>query len=137
MGLTYELNTNKVKSKGGDHTLQPGEGRIERDQDGNVVKVITYTAEESDPDEMCTDLNEMTGNKGVAIIDELAKEGQLPRKRGWVLSDTDVAWLTRLQAKYGQDYEKMAWDMKMNPYQETAQALEKKFRAWKQDIEMI
>lgn len=43
-------------------------------------------------------------------------------------------YLDDLTEKYGEDYEKMTWDLKLNPYQETASQLRKriqKLREWR------
>ena len=40
-------------------------------------------------------------------------------------------WLSRLEAKYGKDYVRMAGDMKLNPMQQSEGDIRRRFRRWK------
>jgi nucleolar protein 16 len=46
-------------------------------------------------------------------------------------SEREREWIERLVAKYGEDYQRMARDMKLNPMQQTAADIGKRVSKWK------
>lgn len=74
-----------------------------------------------------------TGGEGSAVVrqlEELARGGarKAPRKQ----SEREQEWVERLVRKYGEDYGKMARDMKLNPMQQTSADIRKRVEKWKE-----
>ena len=65
--------------------------------------------------------------KDSSVVEALEKLASVDVKREKVISDREVEWLKKLQSKYGEDYEAMKWDRKLNPFQESAGKLKKRF----------
>jgi nucleolar protein 16 len=68
-------------------------------------------------------------NPVVRQLEEAAKNGV--RKAPRAQSQRETEWLERLVKKYGDDYEKMARDMRLNPMQQTAADIRKRVKKWK------
>ena len=47
-------------------------------------------------------------------------------------SARELEWLSRLEAKYGEDYARMARDMKLNPMQQSEGDIRRRFGRWKE-----
>ena len=117
--------------------LAHGEARIVRDDDGKILRIEYPEAEEeSDPNEMETDARRISmknrtiyGKKNPVLQNLIAtsvneiKPEVIPE-----IDDVDRKWLLRLKAKHGTNYEAMGFDMKLNPYQETADELRTKMK---------
>ncbi|KAG7699300.1 hypothetical protein KL930_004652 [Ogataea haglerorum] len=103
--------------------IPEGTAKLVRDDEGNVIKVIYGTKklteevqEEKPPTEVVKKLEELAQQKVVKERKQSARE---------------VDWLADLYNKYGDDYEKMKWDKKLNPYQHSAGELKKRITKWK------
>ncbi|KAI7861625.1 ribosome biogenesis protein Nop16 [Spinellus fusiger] len=104
-------------------TLKPGEGLIQRDDDGNVIRVIVgekkthneILEEEVEAVEAKTDVVR-------ALEQQAANEFIKPRHQ----TEYEMDWVEKLIDKHGEDYEAMFWDKKLNVYQQTANQLRKK-----------
>ena len=115
-----------------EHTDDPskipeGEARIIRDPETNeVLKVIygTMKAEDEESDEDKVD------NSVIKQLEEYAEQHSKVKKERH-LSDRESDWLKSLYEKYGDDYEKMKWDKKLNIYQQSAGDLKRRINKWK------
>ncbi|RUS30305.1 ribosome biogenesis protein Nop16-domain-containing protein [Jimgerdemannia flammicorona] len=103
--------------------LGPNEGIIQRDEQGNVVRVIVgrektfeeVVEQEIKPVKAKTDV--------VKALEARAANGcKLERHQ----SEFEVSWVQKLIDKHGDDYEAMFWDKKLNVYQQTTAQLKKK-----------
>ncbi|KAG0174465.1 Nucleolar protein 16 [Apophysomyces sp. BC1015] len=120
-----EQDIEKVKK-----SLKPGEGLIQRDDEGNVIRVIVGEAkthdeildEEFAPVEAKTDV--------VRALEARAACG-VTRTRHQTEYEKD--WVAQLIEKHGDDYEAMFWDKKLNVYQQTASQLKNKCKKYKKE----
>lgn len=113
--------------------IPKGQAKIVRDKDGKIVRVIEGTYEEDPEDRVVEPVKPKT-----KIVEELEKLASRPvetRKKHQTERERD--WLGVLYRKYGEDYEKMKWDMKLNPYQHTPAQLKKKITKWKKEVGMV
>ncbi|CZR59185.1 related to chicken microfibril-associated protein [Phialocephala subalpina] len=128
-------------------TIAPTEARVERDETGKIIRVIHSKSRpnplndplnsESEDEEMADDGEEFEGfdgekteeNEIVKQLEEQASMGALPTERKQ--SDREKEWIERLVAKYGEDYGKMARDMRLNPMQQTPADIKRRVGKWK------
>ncbi|KAI8881484.1 hypothetical protein K501DRAFT_158237, partial [Backusella circina FSU 941] len=104
-------------------TLKPGEGLIQRDDDGNVVRVLVgeqkthneILDQEFDRVEAKTDV--------VRQLEEQAANAKVVEK---FVSEYQGDWIQQLMQKHGDDYQAMFWDKELNTNQLTAAQLKKK-----------
>ena len=144
MGLVpqFTISEKKPLEEDGDLEMTPkplahGEARIVRDDDGKILRIEHAEAEQgSDPDEMETDARRISmknrkvygaehpllQNLIASSVDEIKPE-VIPE-----IDEVDRKWLFRLKAKHGTNYDAMGFDMKLNPYQETADELRTKMK---------
>lgn len=109
--------------------LAPGEARIERDEDGNVVKIVYgKSAEEAldDADEMEEEERDTKTN----IVKALEEQASYTVKRERSQSDREKEWVEALVQKHGHDYSKMVWDRKLNPYQQSEGDIKRRIAKW-------
>ena len=134
---------NKKKNKGSnnepvtideiEHTDDPskipeGEARIIRDPETNeVLKVIYGTMKVEDEED---NDDEKMDNSVIKQLEEYAEQHSKVKKERH-LSDSESDWLKSLYEKYGDDYEKMKWDKKLNIYQQSAGDLKRRINKWK------
>ncbi|ORY08996.1 nucleolar protein 16 [Clohesyomyces aquaticus] len=74
--------------------------------------------------------NELGGeNPVIRQLEEAARNGvhKQPRKQ----SKREEEWIERLVNKYGDDYARMVWDRKLNPYQQSEGDLRRRIKKWK------
>jgi nucleolar protein 16 len=128
-------------------TIAPTEARVERDETGKIIRVIHSKSRpnplndplnsESEDEEMADDGEEFEGfdgekteeNEIVKQLEEQASMGAPPTERKQ--SDREKEWIERLVAKYGEDYGKMARDMRLNPMQQTPADIKRRVGKWK------
>jgi len=105
-----------------------GTAKLIKDKDGKVVKVI-YGTKKLNADQEESNIIEISRKvtKDSSVVEALEKLASVDVKREKVISDREVEWLKKLQSKYGEDYEAMKWDRKLNPFQESAGKLKKRF----------
>lgn len=125
------------KSKNPEAYLEPGEARIIRDDEGNVVKVIYgkekhYDSDESEEEDSDDDEDQPEGLKKLI---ELSKIPEVKYERHQTEAEQD--WIRRLVEKHGDDYEAMKWDTKLNIYQQSAGDIKKRVLRWKKQQEKI
>ncbi|KZF23571.1 nucleolar protein 16 [Xylona heveae TC161] len=128
-------------------TLQPKEAQVERDPEtGAILRVIPPADEKPNPlkdplneledeDEQLgiqegPNRNQRSSNSVIAALEEQAAHGikKEPRKQ----SSREEEWIEKLVQKYGDDCEKMFWDRKLNPMQQSVGDLKKRVKKWKQ-----
>ncbi|KAG7835507.1 hypothetical protein KL942_005201 [Ogataea angusta] len=103
--------------------IPEGTAKLVRDDGGNVIKVIYGTKKITQEVEQ-----EKPSTEVVKKLEELAQHKVIKERKQ---SAREVEWLADLYKKYGDDYEKMKWDKKLNPYQHSAGELKKRITKWK------
>lgn len=113
--------------------LAPGEARIERDEDGNVVNIVYgKTAEETlnDGDEEEEEYEDEDESRSTDIVKALEEQASFVAKIERSQSEREKEWVEILVQKYGHDYSKMVWDRKLNPYQQTEGDIKRRVAKW-------
>ncbi|CAG8575723.1 1366_t:CDS:2 [Acaulospora colombiana] len=100
-------------------TLDPDEGIIERDEQGNVINVIIRKNHEEDTKVLPTPAK----TEVVRALEIQAAEVYTHERRQ---SEGERRLCEELINKYGNDYQSMSRDIKINTYQHTAAQLKKK-----------
>lgn len=110
--------------------LKPGEARIKRDADGKVIGVeYGKTAEEALND---SDDEEDSGPAPApGIVKLLEEQAKLGYKRERTQSEREEEWIENLVAKHGDNYEKMFWDKRLNPFQQSVGDIKRRVIKWK------
>lgn len=124
------------------------EVRVERDEEGNILRVIRPEEQElkaranplNDPlndlevdDDDENEVGETRGKSNViaALEQEAAEEAErLAKKRPRQQSKREEEWLERLVARYGQDTRAMTRDRKLNPLQQTEADIQRRLKKW-------
>lgn len=124
---TKKPNVSDIEQTEDPAKIPEGEARIIRDPETNeVVKVIHGTMKIDNKED-----EEVVENPSVIRqLEEYAQKNSKIRKERH-LSERESEWLKSLYEKYGDDYEKMKWDKKLNIYQQTAADLRKRIQRWK------
>ena len=73
--------------------------------------------------------NESSDNPVIRQLEAAARNGVRKAPRGQ--SQRETEWVERLVEKYGEDYDKMARDARLNPMQQTAADIRKRVKKWK------
>ncbi|KAL7273700.1 hypothetical protein RUND412_003442 [Rhizina undulata] len=110
--------------------LGPNEARIIRNEDGSIKEIVygashdealnDYAEAEPAPVEAKTDI--------VRLLE--AQAANVAEKRERTQSGREEEWIRVLVEKYGDDYEKMFWDRKLNPYQQSVGDLKRRVQKW-------
>jgi nucleolar protein 16 len=131
-------------------TIAPTEAKVERDPEtGKILRVIhphkranplnDPLNSDSEDGDVADDGEEFEGfdgegetkekNEIVKQLEEQALMGaeKVPRKQ----SEREREWIERLVAKHGDNYERMARDMRLNPMQQTAADIGRRVGKWK------
>lgn len=115
-----------IKDQFNPNNILKGTAKIQRDENGKVIQVIYGTMEPITLNN--DDYEEEEESHASHVIAELEKMAAKPKKETFVkLNDVEVARLERLERKYKDDYEKMKWDQKLNPFQLSVGDLKKNF----------
>ena len=132
-------------------TIAPTEARVERDPEtGKILRVIHPTSKpnplndplnsDSEDEDMADDGEEFEGfgrdsgnkketNDIVRKLEEQASMGA--EKKARRQSDREREWIERLVGKYGEDFQKMARDLRLNPMQQTPADIRRRIEKWK------
>ncbi|KAI8143906.1 ribosome biogenesis protein Nop16 [Fennellomyces sp. T-0311] len=106
-----------------ERTLKPGEGLIQRDDEGNVIRVIV--GRERTHDEILDEEPEPVEAK-TDVVRQLEEQAKNVHKNIKYQSMYQQHWVAKLINKHGDDYKAMFWDKDLNQNQLTANQLKKK-----------
>ncbi|EEQ40055.1 putative nucleolar protein [Clavispora lusitaniae] len=108
--------------------IPEGEARLIRDPETNEVVQVIYGRMKAAPKTQET--------SQPSIIDELIEFNNRSAKAPKHKAPTprEVSWIEQLHEKYGDDYESMRWDKKLNPMFMTTGQLKKKMAQWKRTL---
>ncbi|CAG8637350.1 13301_t:CDS:2, partial [Ambispora leptoticha] len=115
-----EANIEQLKK-----TLGPNEGIIERDKDGNVINVIIGRTREEEEEEVFDGEVEPVPPK-TDVVRALEAQAANGYTRKTYQADGEIAFVRECIAKYGDNYEAMFRDIKLNTHQHTANQIRKK-----------
>jgi len=133
--------------------LEVGEARIERDPEtGAIISVL----DERKPNPLNDALNDLedddeevwegfvnehgvvdgsaaatSGTAGTDVVRQLEASAMPAEKRIRKQSEREEEWIERLVNKYGDDYQKMSRDMKLNPMQQSIGDIKRRVKKWK------
>ncbi|KAH7318368.1 ribosome biogenesis protein Nop16 [Stachybotrys elegans] len=121
------------------------EARVERDADGNIIRVIharsnplndplsafdtDSEAGDAQEDEDAEEWGGIDDENATEVVKSLVEESRNPvEKKPRHQSDREREWLESLMAKHGDDVAAMARDRKLNPMQQTAADISKRIK---------
>ncbi|SSD59429.1 probable Nucleolar protein 16 [Saccharomycodes ludwigii] len=116
-----------------ENKIPEGEARIQRDKDGQVLKVFYGKKKMFDIDQSVESLKATRGGgESTEVVKQLEEYSNRPiapkiRKQ----SSREEEWIERLFKKHGDNYKKMAFDTKLNVNQQTEADLKKRIMKWK------
>lgn len=134
-----DKSDNSTEDSNDPKNILEGTAKIVKDKDGKIVKVI-YGTKKIEDEEENSNVVEMSrkvvrDDTAVKELEEMAeKTKNKPKKERRIESD-EFEWLGKLYEKYGDDYKAMQWDRKLNPFQESAGVLKRKFKQWLKQVD--
>lgn len=105
--------------------IPEGEARLIRDPETNEVTQVIYGTMKKHTEEAVPELSSV-----VQQLEETARK-HAKVKKDRKPSEQECQWLQKLYEKYGDDYEKMKWDKKLNVNQQSAGDLRRRITQWK------
>lgn len=129
-----------------ENNIPEGEARIQRDEAGNVIKVIYGKKKLFDIDQDVDELRRQiahreekeekdgeSGNQKTEFIKRLEEFASQPvYRRERTMSRREDEWLQRLYEKHGNDYKKMFFDKQLNINQQSIGDIKRRMRKWKE-----
>jgi len=107
--------------------IPEGEARIIRNEETNEVIKVIYGTKKVSREDTTVEPQETTV---IQQLEEYAqKHAQIKKER--TASEREGDWLKSLYEKYGEDYDKMKWDKKLNVFQQSAGDLRRRITKWK------
>ena len=67
------------------------------------------------------------------VVKELMEQARMGARAERYQSAREKEWIERLVEKYGDDYRRMVWDKKLNPFQQTEGDIKKRVLKWKEN----
>jgi nucleolar protein 16 len=133
-------------------TIEPTEAKVERDPDtGKIIRVIHAASkpnplndplnsdsdssddEDENEGETFAGFDEQSGGKNsneiVQQLEDMA--ARAPEKKPRKQSEREREWIERLIGVHGDDYKRMARDMRLNPMQQTEADIRKRVEKWR------
>ncbi|RPB12193.1 hypothetical protein P167DRAFT_464220, partial [Morchella conica CCBAS932] len=112
--------------------LAPGEALIERDEDGNIINIVYGKSAEEALNDDDEEEEEFTGIEDTRtdIVKQLEAQAAVVVRRERNQTDREKAWVEALVQKYGKDYNKMVFDRKLNPFQQSAGDIKRRVEKW-------
>ncbi|KAI7850799.1 ribosome biogenesis protein Nop16 [Circinella umbellata] len=104
-------------------TLKPGEGLIQRDDEGNVIRVIV--GRKKTHNEILEEEPEFVEAK-TEVVRQLEEQAKNAHKNIKYQSTYQQHWVAQLIDKHGDNYKAMFWDTDLNQNQLTENQLKKK-----------
>lgn len=108
--------------------IPEGEARLIRDPETNEVTQVIYGTMKVKEEKKTPAVSSV-----VQQLEESARKNALVKKER-KQSEQESQWLQKLYEKYGDDYEKMKWDKKLNVYQQSAGDLRRRITMWKKTL---
>ncbi|KAK9719970.1 Nucleolar protein 16 [Basidiobolus ranarum] len=121
-----EVDLDKLSPEEISRHLGPGQGLIERDEEGNVINIIVG----KDPNEFDSDEEFPSVPAKTDVVRALEEQAANGLKIERHQSQGEVRWIQELIDKHGDDYDGMFRDRKLNVNQQTASQLRKKCQAY-------
>ncbi|KAF9942381.1 Nucleolar protein 16 [Modicella reniformis] len=109
-------------------TLTEEQGIIQRDEHGNIINVIVGKAKTKEEMEELMEKEFEPVKAKTDVVRALEARAANVLKKERYQSEGEVLWAAKLVEKYGDDYEKMFWNRKLNPNQQTAAQLKKRIK---------
>lgn len=117
-----------------------GTAKLMKDDEGNVIKIIygtkkiskkTVVNDDNNEVEDEQDKSEEDNSEAKQVISELEQMASISkRKEVHKMNELEVVRYRKLIDKYGEDYEKMKWDQKLNPFQLSPGQLRKQIKKY-------
>ncbi|CAO3591866.1 unnamed protein product [Absidia cylindrospora] len=106
-------------------TLRPDEGLIQRDDDGNIIQIITG---ERPSHNDILDAPVVAEEAKTDFVRGLEEQASVVRHVERHVSSSEVQWLEKLMEKHGDDVDAMFWDKELNTNQLTTSQLKKRIK---------
>ncbi|KAF9912901.1 Nucleolar protein 16 [Linnemannia zychae] len=110
-------------------SLSAEQGIIQRDDAGNIINVIVGKVKSPEELAEIMERDHEPVKAKTDVVRALEAQAANVLKVERYQSDGELVWAAQLVEKYGDDYEKMFWDRKLNPNQQTVKQLKKRIAA--------
>lgn len=115
-----------------------GTAKLVKDENGKVLKIIygTKKISQSNSNDNSNEGNAQVRddedkNEAKEVIAELEELANIPKKKEVrKMNEVEIVRYRKLIDKYGEDYEKMKWDKKLNPFQLSPGQLKKQIKKY-------
>ncbi|KAI8334330.1 ribosome biogenesis protein Nop16 [Chlamydoabsidia padenii] len=112
-------------------TLRPDEGLIQRDDEGNIIQIITG---ERPSHNDILDAPIVPVEAKTDFVRGLEAQANVVRKGDRHVASSEQKWLEQLTEKHGDDYQAMFWDQKLNTNQLTVAQIKKRFKNYEKTM---